>query len=264
MFFQNKLIILISLLLVVVGGITFAFSTIDVFGKNDNKKVIEESSFTNIEVLTNNAAVVIVPTQSSEATVEYTGEGKKAKFKFDVDVKGDTLSVEFKEKRRFFFWFSFGSDLTLTLNIPEKQYENIRVESDNGSIKAGDIQVEDIELETDNGQIELKKAETYTVNLETDNGKIVLEDVEGDITGSSDNGRITMTTKSLDQPIELETDNGSIEIKTDTEPTNATIETKVDNGEVMIFGNEDTRAIYGDGKHLIKLETDNGRITVTK
>ena len=38
----------------------------------------------------NNAEVVIVPTKSSEATVEYTGANKKHKYIFNVDVKGDS------------------------------------------------------------------------------------------------------------------------------------------------------------------------------
>lgn len=130
MVFKNKLIISLVLILVVVGGITFMFNTMDVFGQSDNKKVIEDSSFTNIDVLTDNADVVIVPTESSAVIVEYSGANKKTKFNFDADVKGDTLSVQLEQKRRFFFWFNFHSgDLKLTISVPEKQYGNLQVES---------------------------------------------------------------------------------------------------------------------------------------
>lgn len=265
MFFKNKTIALLSLLLLVAGGILLIFTVNNVFDNTNTKQVIEDASFSNIEVLTNNASVEIVPSKSSDATVEYSGASKKAKFTFDVNVKRDTLTIELKEKRRFIFWFGFHhKDLKLTVSLPEEQYDRIEVESDNGRIMAENIQVNTMDLETDNGQIHLRNTQTETVHVDTDNGKVILEDVTGEINGSSDNGRITMTTKTLDQPIDLETDNGSIEIVTQSEPTNATVETKTDNGKVSIFGAGNNRAIYGEGKYLIRLQTDNGGITVSK
>ena len=237
MMFKNKLVISFLLLLVVAGGITFMFKTMDVFA----------------------------PTKSPKATVEYSGASIKGKYNFDVDVKGDTLSVQLKQKRRFFFWFGFHSrDLKLIVNVPEKQYGNIQVKSDNGLINVEDLQAEVVLLETDNGQILVKNVVANTVNVETDNGKIVLDHVEGEIKGNTDNGHISLITKKLDWPIDLATDNGSIEIKTESEPTNATIDSESDNGKITIFGNEINRSTYGKGKHLIKLRTDNGRIAVSK
>ena len=265
MFFKNKTIFLISLLLVVAGGILLIFTVSNVFDNKETKKIIEDASFSNIEALTNNASVEILPTKDPQATVEYSGGNKKAKFIFNVNVKRDTLNVELKQKRRFFFWFGFNTkDLKLTISLPEKQYDRIQVESDNGRITAETLEAEMLKLDTDNGQIHVINTKTETVDVETDNGQIIFEHVEGEISGRTDNGKISMTTKSLNQPINLETDNGSIEIKTDSEPTNATIETKIDNGKVTIFGNDSKRAIFGNGKHLINLQTDNGRITITK
>jgi DUF4097 and DUF4098 domain-containing protein YvlB len=160
------------LILIVVGGIMFMFKSIDVFGQSDNKKVIEDSSFTDIDVLTDNADVMIVPTESLEVTVEYTGASKKTKFNFDADVKGDTLSVQLEQKRRFFFSFGFHSgDLKLTISVPEKQYGNLQVESDNGRIDIEKLNSDNVYLETDNGQIQVRDMEAKTVNVETDNGK---------------------------------------------------------------------------------------------
>ena len=264
MIWKNKLVISVVLLLGVAGGITYMFNSMKVFGQNDDHKVIQED-FTNIEVSTNNAEVVIVPTKSSEATVEYTGANKKHKYMFNVDVKGDTLFVQLKQKRRFFFSFGFNSsDLKLAVNVPEKEYKNLQVESDNGRISVEDIQSEGIMLETDNGQIQVKKVLAKNVHVESDNGKIVLEDVKGKINGETDNGQISLITKKLEWPIDLATDNGSITVKTESEPENATIDAKTDNGKVTIFGNKDNFVKYGKGKYLITLRTDNGPITVTK
>ena len=91
------------------------FNTGDFFENNAKKKVIDDQSFTNIEILSTNAAVEIVPTKDSETTMTYSGKTKKrSKFIFKADVKGDTLSVQFKEKRRSFINFGFSSlDLKL-------------------------------------------------------------------------------------------------------------------------------------------------------
>ena len=265
MILKNKLFISLILLIVVVGGLTFMFKTMNVIAESDNKTVQEDSSFTNIEITTNNAEVVIVPTKSPEATVEYTGANKKKKYIFNVDVKGDTLSVQLKQKRRFFFSFGFHSgDLKLAVSVPEKQYKNLQVKSDNGRISVENLQSERVLLETDNGQIHVKKVEAKTVNVETDNGEVVLENVLGEIKGITDNGQISLMTNSIDWPIDLSTDNGSIEVKTESEPENARIDAKTDNGKVAIFGDRDKDVTYGKGKYLIKLRTDNGPITVTK
>lgn len=260
---KNKWLISFLLVLVVVGGITYMFDTMKVFGENANKKVIAESSFMNIEVVTNNSDVMIVPTESLETTVKYTGANKKAKYIFNAAVKGDTLSVQLKQKRKFFFSFGFNSgDSKLTVSVPEKQYQNLQIMSDNGRINVENLHSEGIVLETGNGQIQVRNVEAKTVNVETDNGRLALEHVKGKIMGYTDNGQISLVTNDIDSPIDLSTDNGSIEVTTESEPTNATIEAKSGNGEITIFGQETKVKVYGKGIHLMKLQTDNGGITV--
>ena len=266
MFFRNKVFIIVALVLLIVGGISLMFNTRDHFENNAKKKVIDDQSFTNIEILTTNAAVEIVPTNDTVTTVAYSGKTKKSsKFIFEADVKENTLSIQFKEKRRSFFNFGFSSlNLKLIVKVPEKQYDRIQAESDNGRIKVENIQTQELALETDNGTIELKMIDASAVNVKTDNGAIILDHVDGTIIGRTDNGRISLVTNDLDRPIELTTDNGRIEIQSEKEPTNATIDVKTDNGRIDVFGYENKHTKLGNGEHLIKLRTDNGRITITK
>ena len=201
MIFKNKLFVVLVIVLIVAGGIALLFKPGSVFEKSANKKVIDDLSFTTITVLADNAAVEILPTQDSAVTVEYSGETKKnKKFIFEAVVKGDTLAVQFKEKRKSFIQFGFSSlDLLLTVHLPEKQYERLQVETDNGRIIAEQLQVKDIHLETDNGRIELKHVDAEAVNVKSDNGKIVLENVTGQMKAKTDNGRISLITNNLDQ-----------------------------------------------------------------
>ena len=266
MFFKNKVFIILLLLLIGGVGISLMITIGDSTEKNTRKIVVENFLFTNIEIATDNAAVEIVPTDDSVATVEYLGETKKkSKYVFKAKINGETLAIQFKEKRRSFINFGFSSsDLKLLVKVPQKQYNKIQVETDNGRIKVDNIHAEEIMLATDNGTIEMKNVETSTTDVKTDNGKILLESVEGKITGKTDNGRISLVTNNLDRPIELTTDNGRIEIQSEKEPANATIDVKTDNGRVNVFGNENKHTVFGNGKHLIKLQTDNGRVTITK
>lgn len=257
---------ILALFLLFVGGILLFFKPENPLERNAEKIVVDDSSFTKVEVLSNNAAVEIVPTNDSVATVEYSGKTKKnLKLLFNADVKGDTLFIQLKEKRRSFFHFGFSSiNLKLLVKVPAKQYHSINAETDNGRIQVEGIKVEDIVLETDNGAIYMRNVESTTINVKTDNGKIALDNIDGKITGRTDNGGISLITNNLNRPIELSTDNGRIEIQTDKEPTNATIDAKTDNGKVIIFGQENKQSVFGKGNHLIQLRTDNGRITVTK
>jgi len=266
MFFRNKLFIIVAVVLLIVGGIVLIFNIGDHFENNAKKKVIDDQSFTSIEIMTTNATVEIVPTNDAVTTVSYSGKTKnKSKFIFEADVKENTLSVQFKEKRRSFFSFGISSlNLKLIVKVPEKQYDRIHAESDNGRITVENMQTQELALKTDNGTIEVKMMDAEAVNVKTDNGAIILDHVDGSIIGRTDNGRISLVTNNLDRPIELTTDNGRIEIQTEKEPTDATIDVKTDNGRIDIFGYENKHTKFGNGKHLIKLRTDNGGIIITK
>ncbi|MFJ7935954.1 DUF4097 family beta strand repeat-containing protein [Sporosarcina sp. NPDC096371] len=266
MFLKNRVVGISVLILIIIGGISLVVNSAVTLEESASKKEIDDLSFTNIAVLTDNATVEIVSTKDPVATVEYTGKmKKKTKYTFEADVKGDTLSVHFKEKRKGFFHFGISAmNLTLTVSLPEKEYDRLQVETNNGRIVAQHIQAKDVALETDNGRLELKHVDAKSIHVKTDNGRILFEDVKGKINAKTDNGRIALIASNLDQSIELETDNGRIDIQTEKEPTNATIDAKTDNGRVELFGQENKHVTFGKGENLIKLRTDNGRITVTK
>jgi len=264
---QNRgLLIVAFILIIAVFGVIFLFQALNSFGGDSNKIVIEDGSFTNIDVLSDNASVEIIPTNELTTTVEYIDKkGKNSKVDLRANVKKETLTVTLKKKRWFTLNFDFSfSKKELLIKVPEKQYENIIANNDNGQIKLTNMDARDISFDTDNGTIELKNVDASSINVETDNGKIILEEVTGNIIGKTDNGQITLITTDLEHQIELTTDNGRIEINTKNEPTNVTIDAKTDNGKIDVFGAKNEHTVFGKGKNLIKLKTDNGRITVTK
>lgn len=283
--FNVKSISVIALILLLVGiiGGVFTFNS----GKQTEdwemeEKVINNEEIMNIKVMADNTKVEILPSNDTSTKVEFSGDDSK--YHLSTDVEGTTLSIDVEYRQRKFINLDFFSSLSsLTVYVPEKVYDSLQLESDNGRITAETLQAKDINVKTnngsiiledikssaiigeaDNGRIELKDINSSTIQVKSDNGKIILEHVEGDILGETSNGSITLVTQDLDRQIELETDNGKINIQTEKEPTNVIFDIKVDNGKVRMFGESNWDSVIGNGDNLIKLTTNNGGITVTK
>lgn len=235
------------------------------FGSANQEKSISEN-FTSLAAEAENAKIEILPAGGDTASVELTGN-KNGKYKLRTDVDGGTLHVELKKK--WFQFFSFDlfnlfnrSAPALKVFLPEKAYESIEAETENGKITSSELEADHVNMEADNGIISLEKIKSTSIHVEVDNGDVSLNDVEGEISGTSDNGRITLITESLDRPINLETDNGIISIQTEEKPANATFDIQVDNGLVRVFGESTYDTVVGDGDNVIKLTADNGKITI--
>ncbi|AOV08660.1 DUF4097 family beta strand repeat-containing protein [Sporosarcina ureilytica] len=224
------------------------------------EEMIIKEPYEKIDLLTTNAKVELVPTQAEETTITYGGK-KKFGVHFKANVKGDTLSIQLKEK-----WFNFLNfsmrGMVLTVHVPERTYEEIKVVTDNGLIEASHLHAKMIELETDNGLVKLGNSEGDVVKLQADNGQISISDVSANIVARTDNGRITFEADTITHDVDLRTDNGAIYVKLSDKPTNARINAETDNGMVTIFGTKERTVTFGEGKYLMKLQTDNGRIVV--
>ncbi len=205
-------------------------------------------------------------------------------YNFSSEVKNSTLEVhvDMNQKKLFRFdFFSKGS--ALKLYIPKKQYESLQIESDNGRIMIEGIDVKTADIRTDNGRIEinnmandnltvnsdngrinLANVDASTVTTKSSNGKIVLNHVTGTLSSKTNNGSISLITEDLERSIDFKTDNGKIEIQTEKEPTNVIFDLKTDNGSIDVFNQSDWDTVIGNGDNTIKLETDNGKIIITK
>lgn len=267
------------LLLIGIVGSVFTFKSAHEAEDVTEEKVLHED-FNDIEVTTDNTKVEIFSTNDSEARIELSG--KDANYHLLADVEESTLKVDvvYKQRKLYNFDFTLGQS-ALKIYVPEKEYNSLQVESDNGQIRANDLQAKNIHLTTDNGRIQLndiqseaviaeadngaidlKSVTAADVKVKADNGKILLDGVEGKLSGKTNNGSISLITSYLDRPLDFETDNGKITIQTEKEPTNVIYDVKVDNGKVNIFGQKSWDTVVGDGEHLIKLTAENGMITV--
>lgn len=280
---------------------SYSFVNKEVDVQSSNEVItIENDRFTTIDINVQHGALFVRPSDNSITTVELIGSNEK--LQLTAEVVGDTLFVRLKNLRHWLFMFNFNMKaVTLNVFIPTKLYQSIAMKTDNGRISAekllgkkidantdnGKIQLREIaattltaetdngrieidkvqadllRTKTDNGRIEMRHVDADSIAVESDNGRIELEHVSGSIVGSTDNGRITLQTDSLDRNIDLQTDNGSIVIQSSIEPKNVSIHAKTGHGKVDIFGDRNSRTVIGAGEHTIRLKSDNGRITVS-
>lgn len=263
---RNKVLVvgIIVVFILLFFGIRNIVNQVSGFIFNESVVIEDEvtinKSYEKIDLLTTNAKVELIPTDAEETTITYGGK-KKSNVRFKANVKGDTLAIELKEKW-FYFWGFSMKGMVVTVHVPEKRYEAIKVVSDNGLIEASHLQAKLIELATDNGLVRLNDSEASNVKLQTDNGQISIRDVLGNVDAQTDNGRITFEAETFTHDVDLRTDNGAIYVKLSDKPTDASINADTDNGSVTIFGTKVRSVTFGEGKNLIKLQTDNGRITV--
>lgn len=268
-----------------------------------NNKVmkIPNPNFSNVFMNIDYGSLNVFPSETDETIIELIGENEK--LELTAEVMNDTLSIQLKTKKFKLFSFLFlFKEMKVNVALPKKLYTTIimktdngriraekilgknikatsdngsiglkefattilEVETDNGRIEIDKVQVDKLSAETDNGRIDLRHIDAEQVRTETDNGRIMMEYVNGDIIGKTDNGRISLLTASLDRTIRLDTDNGSILVETENEPTDVSIHAKVDHGRISVFGEKNSRTIFGSGSNTVHLSSANGKITVAK
>ncbi|WP_342045390.1 DUF4097 family beta strand repeat-containing protein [Bacillus sp. OTU530] len=256
----------LAFLLVGVIGAFITFGSLEKQSSISEEKVIDNPNITAVQVEAGNAAIEILPTTDAAATVSLSGTGNDhMKQRFSAEVEGTTLAVKLESQKLKLFNFDFRfKPLTVKVLLPEKVYESLQIDSNNGRVKVEKVNANNVKAELNNGMITLKHIGANAVDVESDNGKIQLEYVEGTIKGKTSNGRIFVVTKDLERMMQLGSNNGSIEIQTEKDPVDVAFDVHVDNGHIDILDKYEGNAVIGKGTHVIKLTTNNGRITVTK
>jgi len=262
---------------------------------------ITDNSFTDVDINVQHAALFVRPSFDTTTTVELIGSNEKFKLTAEVIGDTLVVRLKSLRQWLFMFNFNLNMKaITLNVSIPSKLYQSLVMKTDNGRIEATKIlgktvtantdngrihlqeiaatsltaetdngrivlekiQAEHIRTKTDNGRIEMSYVEAESIGAESDNGRIEFEHVTGDVVGITDNGRIGLQTEDLNRNLDFKTDNGSILIETRNQPTNVSIHSKTGHGRVDIFGERNSRTVFGAGENSIRLKSDNGSITV--
>ncbi|SFD81774.1 Putative adhesin [Paenibacillus catalpae] len=254
------------LILIGLAGSLFTYQYGDEGREISEQQTVPGAQVAAIAINSDNTRVEILPSADQDVNIQLDGKVmSNVKPQLSVKAEDSTLFISMNKDHHKWFNFSFHQDsLTLKVYLPEKQYNELKITNDNGYIMAKQLNVASIQASTDNGRIEFSDTASQAVKVKADNGKITLDHVTGVLEGRTDNGSITVLTKEITQNITLDTNNGRIMIQTETEPTDVSFYTHVDNGRINIFDKYKGNTVVGDGKTLVKLTADNGSITVKK
>ena len=298
----KKLSIIASLLLLVgIIGSIFTFNLIEKPEFLTKEIDINDENFKNIDIQTNDMGIEIIPTNEKSALIEISGHDLNNNFSATVTDSTLSIIYNESKRKLYNLDSNFASNsATMKVYVPKKIYETIRVHGNNGALSAEGLDAKEVEFKANDGAILLRninadsviaisqngkiKTEDLTgstfsliandgrinsknitadsVSIVSHNGKIELDNVKGKLTAKANDGRIQLVTETLDYPIEFTTHNGKIDIQSNNEPENATIDAQANNGSITIFGENKSQAVFGLGENKIKLSSNDGKIIV--
>ena len=203
----------------------------------------------SVVVDTEYADVVIQPGQTDRITVESAADAK-GEYSYDCTVADGVLKVnvegiegeEFRDYIQigpFRFLNQYRSILknTITVTLPDKLYDSIRVKVDHDNIRMRDVQSQTAWLTTEYGDIVLSGAQPQKLTLESKYGDVVFDQAAvTQCEGTTKYGDVT----------------GTIAGSQSSYSTSTAVE----------YGDSNLRAQIGDGVHALAFNTKYGDIDV--
>ncbi|MGG0797105.1 DUF4097 family beta strand repeat-containing protein [Brevibacillus laterosporus] len=189
-------------------------------------------------------------------------------------------------------WFSLDfsmNDEGLTISLPQKRWEKMKLSSTSGNIKAGDVLAKEFIASSTSGDIEMKQLEsekndiqvtsgnveisrlvaTYST-FESTSGDIDVQEATGEIKANSTSGNIDVYTAEVAHNLTLEASSGNIEIVTTKQPTDTRFVAKTSSGEIQTnlegfrfnsTSNHNVEATNGQEiKRTVHIQTTSGDI----
>ena len=203
----------------------------------------------SVVVDTEYADVVIQPGQTDRITVESAADAKGT-YSYDCVVADGVLKVnvegiegeEFRDyiqigPFRFLNQYAITLDNTITVTLPDKLYDSIRVKVDHDDIRMRDVQSQTAWLTTEYGDIVLSGAQPQKLTLESKYGDVVFDQAAvTQCQGATKYGDVT----------------GTIAGSQSSYSTSTAVE----------YGDSNLRAQIGDGVHALAFNTKYGDIDV--
>lgn len=238
-----KKLLAVALIMLGVGltGMIFAFDKDDI-KKLEGEPFVEEKTVDSEQIrsiMTKTDLMNIEMTRGRGDDIYIRLEGKAGKNQLDrinlvAEPKGDTLYIEGKLKRQVFAFGWSPLRLTLIVELPERLWDSIELDSDTGNIVLDQLHARKITVDSDIGNIKAMQYETEQFQFESDAGNVYLLDGTGEVKGKSDIGNIRMEADQVGGDIALKSDTGSITVNVDQEPESAAIRIKKELGSSKI------------------------------
>lgn len=236
-----KKVVYIGALLLLVGLMGAGWMLYQGVDFNDTGKLFriqkshDASQIKNIDIINDNALIEIDPSNSNQIAATLTGSDKDHLVKdLSLTVNNETLQIKEKDvdaPNSFLDSFSVRQPLKLKIYLPQKMYEQLNIQSKNGSIVIRNVKGNKIVGTTDNADIQLLKTEG-SFQLKAENGSIKVESLLA-FKGNS----------------QADVVNGNVDIKTVTEPTSLKMDLQSKYGSVKLNYPTQSNDIRKDDKY---------------
>ncbi|QRG67205.1 DUF4097 family beta strand repeat-containing protein [Brevibacillus choshinensis] len=253
----------------------------------------DASSIKEIVVDVSSTDVHVVRGSSDKVQVRLHGEASPKiadQFRLKGENKGNRLQIGL-EKQEGFRIFRYES-VDMTVELPEKQWDELKVKVGSGDIEvenvegktidlftsSGDVKLEEsnasaILLDTNSGDIQAEQFKADTLKFHSDSGDISLKEGEAIVKGDAESGDITIDFVELLHDTDVSTKSGDVKITLEQEPKSLTVDYSGGSGAGHIRWDgfqvteraEDDRMIkgkFGSGDTMLKVYTGSGDFTL--
>lgn len=203
---------------------------------------------------TSNGSIRCKSWEKGFAQIDVTAQVTKAK---DEEEAREKLLKNIEQRKgneqySFFLKEKKGMRVSLEIYLPNRMYEALRLETNNGSVRLQGLEIEKVVIETSNGSIRIHDLQGEYVEGKTSNGRIQYQDVHVQKSElKTSNGSIHALGRL--QTLQCETTNGSIRIE-QGQVQQSDISAITSNGTVRIIYPQEISGVYGE------LKTKHGQL----
>ncbi|MDJ1474113.1 DUF4097 family beta strand repeat-containing protein [Bacillus sp. LS15-K4] len=262
-----KKILLVAITCIIIGviGISQTYEKAVQTAEEGNKEdVIKNETLKNIEVKLDAGDIVVQKSPDSSFYVKQSGDVRKQEIRIAED--GDTLKIIGEREKGASFDFSFYNfkiqTSTLTILVPERLYQDIKVNSSAGQIEMSDVKSDRVSVGTLAGEVDLKHITAKSVEGSTKAGEVNLKKVIGKVTAKTASGDVYVMDHDPKYDVEASSTAGDVDITLLEKPQDAVITGQSAAGDVMIFNEENKNITIGNGSKKISGKTAAGDVTI--
>lgn len=269
--------LIIAALLIVVGCVAFVVTMASLdwdFTRLSTDKFVsnqhEISEFYNkINIVTDTADVIFVPSESAETTILCY---EQEKVTHTVVVEKETLTVRVEDAREWYNHIGIHFNTPkITVYLPQGVYAALFVVTDTGDISVPEkLEFETLDVSTDTGNITLSASASQTMKAKTDTGNIRVENVSvGDIQLIASTGNAYITSIRC-KDLSVRENTGNVHLKDVMATSQFSIETdtgnvkfdKCDAAEILV--KTDTGDVTGSllSEKIFHTKTATGKVSV--
>ncbi|EFM10564.1 conserved hypothetical protein [Paenibacillus curdlanolyticus YK9] len=245
----------------------------------------------NIYLSVESADVVLVRSKGDTIGIRLTGnvsERLSEELAIRSERRGDTLEIGIDRPKGWLNWLNW-SNLELAIELPDAEWNTVRMHTGSGNIHAKDVGSVDIDLDTGSGDLVISNVKTkQMIQLHTGSGNITASQLTGDrgwIRSGSGNikvieskaefqmdtgsGNIRLDQYAIERNTDLRTGSGDIKVKLAVAPKSLAIDFDAGSGDGRIRwegfsgserGENRSRIVgmFGDGEIKLKVRTGSG------